>query len=87
MVADLLALFSFAFSAAPVSVLIGLFRSEVLSTLLSAKFVFAAAVVLAPVPPFAMATTPVNFPPFRLIIFASVIDASAIAVAARAAST
>ena len=86
-VTDLLAVFSFKSSAAPVSVLIGLFTSEVLSTLLSAKLVFAAATVLAPVPPFAMATVPVNLLALRLMILASVIDASAIAVVAIAAST
>ena len=86
-VTDLLAAFSFALSAAPVSVLIGLFTSEVLSTLLSAKLVFAAAAVLAPVPPFVIATVPVNLLALRLMIFASVIDASAIAVAATASST
>ena len=86
-VADLLAAFSFVSKAACVSVLIGLFTSEVLSTLLRAKLVFAAAIVLAPVPPFAIATTPVNLPAPTLIIFASVIEPSAIAVAATAAST
>ena len=86
-VADLLAVFSFVLSAVCVSVLIGLFTSEVLSTLLSAKLVLAAAAVLAPVPPFAIATVPVNLPPLKLIIFASVIDASAITVEAIAAST
>ena len=65
----------------------GLLMSEVLSTLLSAKFVFAAATVLAPVPPFAMATTPVSLPAATLMIFASVIEPSAIAVVAIAAST
>ena len=86
-VADLLAVFSFALSAVCASVLMGLFTSEVLSTLLSAKLVFAAAAVLAPVPPFAMATVPVNLLALRLMIFASVIDASAITVVAIAAST
>ena len=86
-VADLLAVFSFVLSAAPVSVLIGLFTSEVLSTLFSAKLVLAAAAVLAPVPPFAIATTPVTLLPLRLMIFASVMDASAITVLAIAAST
>ena len=83
----MLAVFSFALSAAWVSVLMGLFTSEVLSTLLSAKLVLAAATVFAPVPPFTMATVPVNLLPLRLMIFASVIDASAIAVVAIAAST
>ena len=85
--ADLLAALSFAFSAVCVSALIGLFTSEVLSTLLSAKLVLAAATVLAPVPPFAIATTPVNLAALRLMIFASVMEASAMAVAATAAST
>ena len=80
-------MFSFKSSAVCVSVLIGLFTSEVLSTLFSAKLVLAAVIVLAPVPPFAIATTPVNLPALKLIIFASVIDASAIAVVATAAST
>jgi hypothetical protein len=79
--------FSFRSKAACVSILIGLFTSEVLSTLFNAKFVFAAAIVLAPVPPFAIATTPVNLPALTLIIFASVIEPSAIAVVATAAST
>ena len=65
----------------------GLFASEVLSTLLSAKLVFAAAIVFAPVPPFATGTIPVNLLALTLIIFASVIDASAIVVVAMAAST
>ena len=65
----------------------GLLISEVLSTLLSAKLVLAAATVLAPVPPLATGTTPVNLVADKLIIFVSVIDASAIAVAATAAST
>ena len=80
-------MFSFKSSAAWVSKLMGLFTSVVLSTLLSAKLVFAVAIVLAPVPPLAMATVPVNLLPLRLMIFASVIDASAIAVVAIAAST
>ena len=84
---DLFAVFSFKSSAAWVSKLMGLFTSVVLSTLLSAKLVFAVAIVLAPVPPLAMATVPVNLLPLRLMIFASVIDASAIAVVAIAAST
>ena len=58
-----------------------------LSTLLSAKFVLAAAIVLAPVPPLAIATTPVILLALRLIIFASVIEAFAIAVLAIAVST
>jgi hypothetical protein len=86
-VADLLAVFSFALSAVCARELMGLFTSEVLSTLLSAKLVLAAAAVLAPVPPFAIATTPVNLLPLRLMIFASVMDASAITVVAIAAST
>ena len=86
-VTDLLAVFSFKSSAVCVSVLIGLFISDVLSTLLSAKLVLAAVIVLAPVPPFAIAITPVNLPALTLIIFASVIDASAIAVVTIAAST
>ena len=84
---DLLALFSFKSSAACVSVLMGLLMSVVLSTLLRPKLVFAAAIVLAPVPPFATGTIPVNLLAFKLIIFASVTDASAIAVVAMAAST
>ena len=86
-VADLFAAFSLRSSAACVNVLIGLLISEVLSTLLIAKFVFAPAIVLDPVPPFAMATTPVSLPADTLTIFASVIEASAIAVLAIAAST
>ena len=85
--ADLLAIFSLRSSAACVSVLIGLLISVVLSTLLSAKLVFAAATVLAPVPPFAMATTPVNLLAATLTIFAFVIEPSAIAEEAIAAST
>ena len=69
------------------SVLMGLFTSEVLSRLLSAKLVLAAATVVAPVPPFAIATTPVNLLALRPMIFASVIEASAITVVAMAAST
>ena len=80
-------MFSFKSSAVCVSVLIGLLISEVLSTLLSAKFVFAAVIVLAPVPPFAIATTPVNFEAARLIIFASVIEPSVIETPATATST
>ena len=87
MVLDLLAVFSLRSSVACVNVLIGLLISEVLSTLLIAKFVFAPAIVLDPVPPFAMATTPVSLPADTLTIFASVIEASAIAVLAIAAST
>ena len=81
-VADLLVLFSFRSKAACVSVLIGLFKSVVLSTLLSAKLVLAAATVLAPVPPFATGTTPVNLLALTLTIFASVIEPSATAVVA-----
>ncbi len=86
-VADLLVLFSFRSKAACVTVLIGLFTSVVLSTLLSAKLVFAAAIVLAPVPPFATGTTPVNLPALTLTILTSVIDPSDTAVEATAAST
>ena len=57
---DLLAVFPLRSNAACVSVLIGLLTSDVLSTLLSAKLVLAAATVLAPVPPLATGTTPVN---------------------------
>ena len=86
-IADLFAVFSFRSSATCVSKLMGLLISVVLSTLLSAKFVFAAVIVLAPVPPFAIATTPVNLPALILIIFASVIDPSVIETPATAAST
>ena len=86
-VTDLLAVFSFKSSAACVSVLMGLFTSEVLSTLLSAKLVLAAATLLAPVPPFAIATTPVNLLVLMLIIFESVIDPSVIETPDIAAST
>ena len=65
----------------------GLFKSDVLSTLLSAKLVFAAVIVLAPVPPFATGTTPVNLLALTLTIFASVIDPSDTATEATAAST
>jgi hypothetical protein len=85
--ADLLAVFSFISSAACVSALIGLFTSEVLSILLIPKLVLADATVFAPVPPFATGITPVILLALTLIIFASVIDASAIAVVAIAAST
>ena len=64
-----------------------LFASDVLSTLLSSKLVFAAATVLAPVPPFAIAITPVNLFVFKLIIFESVIEPSLIVTPATAAST
>ena len=64
-----------------------MFASEVLSTLLSAKLVLAAATVVAPVPPLATGTVPVNLLALKPIIFASVIEASAIAVVAMAAST
>ena len=67
--------------------LIGLFKSVVLSTLLRAKLVLAAATVLAPVPPFATGTTPVIFEALTLTIFASVIEASAMVAPATAAST
>ena len=87
MVADLLAEFSFKSKAACVNVLIGLFKSVVLSTLLSAKFVLAAAIVLAPVPPLDTGTTPVILVALTLTIFASVIEPSAIETAATAAST
>ena len=80
-------MFSSKSSAVCVSVLIGLLISEVLSTLLSAKFIFAAVIVLAPVPPFAIAKTPVNLPALTLIIFASVIEPSVIETPATAAST
>ena len=65
----------------------GLSISEVLSTLLSSKLVLAAATVLAPVPPFAIATTPVNLLAAILTILAFVIDPSAIDAPATAAST
>ena len=55
--------------------------------LFSAKLVLAAAIVFAPVPPFAIATTPVNLPALTLIIFASVIVPSVIETPATAAST
>ena len=87
MVADLLAEFSFKSKAACVNVLIGLFKSVVLSTLLSAKFVFAVVTVLAPVPPFVIGTMPVNLPADKLTIFESVMEPSAIETAATAAST
>ena len=44
-------------------------------------------IVPTPVPPFATATIPVNLLAARLTIFASVIEPSAIAVPAMAAST
>ena len=84
---DLLAVFSLISSATCVSVLIGLLISDVLSTLLSAKLVFAAATVPAPVPPFTTATTPNNLLALTLTIFGSVMEASATAVAIIAAST
>ena len=62
-VADLLDVFSFKSKAACVNMLMGLLKSVVLSTLLSAKFVLAAATVLAPVPPFAIVITPVIVTP------------------------
>ena len=65
----------------------GLFKSVVLSTLLSAKFILAAATVLAPVPPFATETTPVILPALILAIFESVMDPSAIETPATTAST
>ena len=86
-VTDLLAAFSFKSSAACVSKLIGLFTSEVLSTLFSAKLVLAAAIVIAPVPPLATATTPVILLALTLIIFESVIDPSVTVTPATAAST
>ena len=86
-VADLLDVFSFTSSAACVNVLMGLFKSVVLSTLLSAKLVFAAVTVLAPVPPFVIGTMPVNLPADKLTIFESVMEPSAIEIAATAAST
>ena len=84
---DLLAVFSFKSSAACVSVLMGLLISEVLSTLSSNKLVFAAAMVLAPVPPFTIATTPVNLLAAILTILAFVIEPSAMVAPATAAST
>ena len=86
-VADLLAVFSLLLRAALVSVLIGLFKSVVLSTLLRAKLVLAAATVLPPVPPFATGNTPVIFDALTLTIFALVIEASAMVTPATAAST
>ena len=65
----------------------GLFTSVVLSTLLSAKLVLAAAIVLAPVPPFATGNNPIIFDALTLTIFASVIEASAMVTPATAAST
>ena len=65
----------------------GLFKSVVLSTFSSDKFVLAAATVLAPVPPFATATTPVILPALTLIIFESVMEPSVIETPATAAST
>ena len=64
-----------------------LFKSVVLSTFSSDKFVLAAATVLAPVPPFATATTPVILPALTLIIFESVMEPSVIETPATAAST
>ena len=58
---DLLAVFSFKFNPACVAVEIGLFKSEVLSTLFKPKFVLAPATVFAPVPPLVIATIPVTF--------------------------
>ena len=86
-VIDLLVAFSLKSSAVCVSVLIGLLTSEVLSTLFMAKFVFAAATVLAPVPPFATGTTPIILPALILTIFESVIEPSVIVTPATAAST
>ena len=86
-VADLLTAFSFKSNAVCVSVLIGLLMSEVLSTLLRARFVLAPAMVLAPVPPLATATTPVNLLVDTDTIFASVIDKSVMETPATAAST
>ena len=65
----------------------GLFKSVVLSTLLSNKLVLAAAAVLAPVPPFAMATVPVNLLVAMLTILALVMEPSAMVAPATAAST
>ena len=84
---DLLAAFSFKSRAACVRILIGLLMSVVLSTLLIPKLVFAAVIVLAPVPPFATGTMPVNLLVLTLIIFASVIEPSVIVTPATAAST
>ena len=53
-------LFIFVFNAFCVRVLIGLLRSEVLSTLSNAKLLLNPATVEEPVPPFAMATTPLT---------------------------
>ena len=54
-------LFTFAFNAFCVSVLMGLFISEVLSTLSNPKLVLKPATVELPVPPLAIAIIPVTF--------------------------
>ena len=50
--------FSLVSKAAWVAVEIGLFKSEVLSTLFKTKLIFASVIFVAPVPPFWIATTP-----------------------------
>lgn len=70
-VTDLLAAFSFTLSAVCVSELIGLFTSEVLSTLLSAKLIFAAAAVLAPVPPFVLLPKHLNECKIHVLTYAT----------------
>ena len=57
-------LFTFAFSAFCVKVLIGLLISDVLSIFSNPKLVLKPATVELPVPPFAIATTPVTFVAF-----------------------
>ena len=54
------AMLTFKFSAVCVKLLIGLLISLVLSTLFKPNAVFIAAIEVAPVPPLAMATTPVT---------------------------
>ena len=57
-VVDLLTLFSFKFNAVWVAIEIGLLLSEVLSTLLICKLIFASVKFVAPVPPFWICITP-----------------------------
>ena len=49
---DLFAVFSLVFNAVCVAIEIGLFESEVLSTLFKPKLTLASVAVIAPVPPF-----------------------------------
>ena len=75
----------FTFLMAPVTSFTGIVADVVNSD--TPAFTYPLVSVADPVPPFATGTTPVNLLALTLMILASVIDASAIAVVAIAAST